>query len=177
MSVQRLRVPLGFLFAAFYLYLASPSPALLVPGLGIGLVGLAVRVWATGHLEKWSRLAVTGPYRWTRNPLYLGSFVMGLGLSIAAGHPLLVITFFILFILIYRPVMRKEEEELVEAYGEDFKSYRARVPLFIPRPPQEAPEHPVVRFEWQRVTKNREYKAVIGFAVIGSYLILRMLWI
>src|SRR5258708_16366107 len=75
--MQRWRVPLGFACGALFFLLAQSRPATLIVGGLIALPGLALRAWATGHLRKNDALAMTGPYAYTRNPLYLGSFLMG----------------------------------------------------------------------------------------------------
>ena len=87
---QRWRVPLGFACAAVFIVLARPTRLSLAAGGGVALVGLALRAWASGHIRKNDRLAVSGPYAHTRNPLYLGSFILGLGFTVAAASsPLL----------------------------------------------------------------------------------------
>src|SRR5437764_11942650 len=83
--LQRLRVPLGFLFAIIFIVFARPTVLSLLIGGGFALVGLAIRAWASGHIRKAKLLAVSGPYAYTRNPLYVGSFILGVGFTIAAG--------------------------------------------------------------------------------------------
>src|SRR6267142_6466955 len=106
--MQRWRVPLGFFCAAIFFLLSRPRPSTLAVGGAIALPGLLLRAWATGHLRKNDALATTGPYAYTRNPLYLGSFLMGLGFTIAAGQILLTIVFIVMILGIYLPVMRVE---------------------------------------------------------------------
>src|SRR5437588_11900332 len=86
--MQRWRVPLGFACAGLFLLLAKPMPLTLAAGGAVALAGLALRAWASGHIRKNARLAVSGPYAYTRNPLYLGSFILGLGFTIAASSSL-----------------------------------------------------------------------------------------
>ena len=112
--MQRWRVPLGFACAALFFLLAQARPATLIVGGLVALPGLALRAWATGHLRKNDALATTGPYAYTRNPLYLGSFVIGLGFTIAAGRLILGLVFAALFLGIYVPVMRVETKTLDE---------------------------------------------------------------
>ena len=95
--MQRWRVPLGFLCGAFFLVLARPNALTLAVGGPIALLGLGLRAWATGHIRKNSALATSGPYARTRNPLYLGSFVLGLGFTIASGRWWLGLLFAALF--------------------------------------------------------------------------------
>ncbi len=84
--IQRWRVPLGFLSAAIFIVLARPTPRALLIGAGVSLIGLGIRAWAAGHIRKNAELATSGPYAFTRNPLYLGSFFLGLGFTIASGR-------------------------------------------------------------------------------------------
>ncbi len=178
--VQRVRVPLGFVFAVLYLYFARPRPVLLGLGLAVALVGLGIRFWASGHLEKGRRLAVAGPYRWTRNPLYLGSFVMGLGFCLAASSPLLILVFVVLYPAVYIPVMKREEGELLSAFGRPYDEYRQAVPFFAPwRLPRSMAADFSRRsnFQWRRVISNREYNALIGFLLVTALTVLKMLWL
>ncbi len=161
--VQRFRVPLGFIFAAVFLFFAHPTPVTLLVGTIISIIGLLIRAWASGHIRKNQTLAISGPYAYTRNPLYVGSFVMGLGFTIASGVWWLAILFAILFLGIYLPVMRVEAKELIAIFGEEFENYAKAVPLFIPRltayrDVNSAPN----KFEKELYLKYREYRAAIG---------------
>src|SRR5262245_2562960 len=80
--LARARVPLGFVFGLVVLWLATPTPTLLLIGLPIALIGEALRVWAAGHLEKSREVTQSGPYRLFRHPLYVGSSLMGIGLTV-----------------------------------------------------------------------------------------------
>src|SRR6267378_6563866 len=131
--MQRWRVPLGFACAALFFLLAQSRPWTLVVGGLVALPGLALRAWATGHLRKNDALATTGPYSYTRNPLYLGSFVMGVGFTVASGRLVLGILFAALFLGIYVPVMRVESATLAKLFGESYRGYLKAVPLFWPR--------------------------------------------
>ncbi len=165
-SLQRLRVPLGFLFAAVFLIFASPTLLTLAVGSAIAVVGLAIRAWASGHIRKASTLAISGPYAHTRNPLYLGSFLMGVGFTIAAGVWWLALIFAILFLGIYFPVMRVEAEDIRRIFGEDFDEYERNVPLFFPR--LTVWRHTGIKFDSGLYLRYREYRAAIGVvAAIG----------
>lgn len=174
--IQRFRVPLGFLFAAIFLFFARPTFLTLGIGAVISVIGLLIRAWAAGHIRKNQNLAISGPYAYTRNPLYLGSFVMGLGFTIAAGVWWLAILFAILFLGIYLPVMRVETHELTEIFGESFKKYANEVPLFVPRLSrykEEGSESLVKKFEMELYLKYREYQAAIGVAFALGILALK----
>jgi protein-S-isoprenylcysteine O-methyltransferase Ste14 len=158
--LQRFRVPLGFLFAAIFLIFAAPRPVFLAIGGLVSVLGLLIRAWASGHIRKNQNLAVSGPYAYTRNPLYLGSFLLGVGFCIASGVWWLALLFIALFLGIYLPVMRVEAEDLKQIFGEDFTRYQTGVPLFFPRLTawKKSPE----KFDFQLYLKYREYRAALG---------------
>ena len=164
--VQRWRVPLGFVCAALFILLARPAFRTLAVGAVISLVGLLLRAWAAGHIRKNDRLATSGPYAHTRNPLYLGSFLLGLGFTVAAGRPLLLGGLFAaLFLGIYLPVMRVESATLARLFGENFERYARAVPLFFPRlTPYRDAASETVKFDASLYMRYREYRAAIGFA-------------
>jgi hypothetical protein len=174
----RWRVPLGFAMAIALVILSRPTTRFLASGGGIALVGLLLRGLAAGYLEKGRRLATCGPYRYTRNPLYLGSFLMGAGFAIAAASWVLGLAFLIFFLLIYAPVMRREEEELRRQFGGEYERYAGSVPLFFPRVVRRAETEPSVsieeKFEWKRYRKNREYEAGLGYLVGLVFLVAKM---
>jgi len=179
MNLQRVRVPLGFVYAAAFLYWAVPRPRLLLVGVVVAAAGLAVRVWASGYLNKGRVLATEGPYSRTRNPLYFGSFIMGLGFTLSGSNAWLLGAFLVLFFLIYLPVMKREEAELESAFGERFRDYREHVPLFMPAFGNRARPVGLMakgNFQWAKVISNREYKAVIGFLLIAALMWGKMIW-
>jgi protein-S-isoprenylcysteine O-methyltransferase Ste14 len=177
--VQRWRVPLGFVCAAVFIVLAKPDRRSLLIGGAVALVGLAIRAWASGHIRKNARLAVSGPYAHTRNPLYLGSFILGLGFTVAASSSLLLLLvlgglFASLFLGIYWPVMRVEASTLAEMFGEEYKRYAAAVPLLLPRlTPYRAGEDSAVRFDPSLYLRYREYRAALGLLVAWCVLWLK----
>ncbi len=81
---RRIRVPLGFIFAVVYVWLARPTKASLITGALVLLPGLVLRGFASGHVQKDKQLTTSGPYAYTRNPLYLGSLMLAAGFAIAA---------------------------------------------------------------------------------------------
>jgi len=176
--MQRWRVPLGFLCGAFFLVLADPKPLTLGIGGAIALMGLALRAWAAGHIRKNSALATSGPYAFTRNPLYLGSFILGLGFTIASGRWWLGLLFAALFLGIYLPVMRVEATTLAELFKDDYIRYASAVPLFFPRLIAfRDPATQGVKFDVSLYMRYREYEAAIGLVVAWSLLALRALWV
>jgi len=169
---SRWRVPLGFGLAACYLLLAQPTPKLLLCGAVLAFAGLLLRAWAAGHLAKNQRLATGGPYAYTRNPLYLGSAVMGLGGAVAGRSWLAGGAFALLFVLVYWPVMQREARFLRKEFLVLFEAYARHVPLFFPRlsPWLDRGE----RFEWRLYLRNREYEAAAGYAGVMLLLALKM---
>src|SRR5499427_9160643 len=129
--MQRWRVPLGFACAALFRFFVQPTTGTLLIGAAVALPGLLLRAWASGHLRKNEALATTGPYAYTRNPLYLGSFLIGLGFTIAAGQILLVLIFFVMIAGIYLPVMRVESATLADLFGKKYLRYAREVPLLF----------------------------------------------
>lgn len=173
--LQRVRVPLGFLFAILFIIFAHPTLVTMMIGGAVALIGLAIRGWASGHIRKVEKLAVSGPYGYTRNPLYLGSFLLGAGFTIAGGVWWLPIVFAVLYLGIYLPVMRVEEEDLTRIFGADFEEYKAAVPLFLPR--LTAWKKTDVKFDPKLYLRYREYRAGIGMAVAMGLLVIKAIWL
>ena len=172
--IQRWRVPLGFLCAVVFLFFARPTPIVLAVGASISVVGLVIRAWAAGHIRKNAELATSGPYAFTRNPLYFGSFLLGLGFTIASGRWLLAVLFAALFIGIYLPVMRVEASTMAQLFGRDFENYRRSVPLFFPRlTPYRQGNSSAVRFDGALYLRYREYRAALGLLVAWGLLLIK----
>jgi phospholipid methyltransferase len=173
----RFRVPLGFLFAAIYIWLAHPLWLSIAIGSGFILVGLAIRAVASGHIQKNAQLATTGPYAHTRNPLYLGSIFIAVGFIIAARNLWIAVGVLIMFMVIYLPVIRAEEDYLRGAFT-GYAEYAARVPRFLPRftayRAGTTDGSPV--FSRQLYIRHREYNAVLGSALMLGVLILKLIW-
>jgi protein-S-isoprenylcysteine O-methyltransferase Ste14 len=170
---RRIRVPLGFAFAVLYFWLARPTWTSIVIGAVIALLGVAIRAVASGHISKNSELTTSGPYAHTRNPLYLGSIVIALGFAIAALSPWIVLAIVMLFIAIYVPVIRSEEEFLRSRFPE-FDDYCRQVPRLWPR--FSNPSSASGSFSRQRYLQHREYNALIGTAVMIAALVAKLLW-
>ncbi len=129
---KRIRVPLGFLFAAFFLVLAKPDWWSLAAGSAVAAIGVWIRAVASGHVQKNEELATSGPYAYTRNPLYLGSIAIAAGFALAALRWEIAAALAILFAGIYLPVIRGEEEFLSQHFA-NYADYCARVPRLLPR--------------------------------------------
>src|SRR6195256_6249925 len=109
---RRIRVPLGFGFAVLYFWLARPTWRFLALGAILILPGLLIRALASGHVRKNEALATSGPYAYTRNPLYLGSLLIGVGFAMAARSWWIGLLLLVMLFAIYFPVIRGEEELL-----------------------------------------------------------------
>ena len=164
--VQRLRVTAGFGLLAAFLWFAEPSVTAMAVGLPVSLAGLALRAWAAGHLAKNEALAVAGPYALTRNPLYLGSLIVALGLAVAGASVLLTLLFGAVFVLVYYPVMELEEQHLRKLFA-GYAEYADRVPLLLP---VAGAKGPLGGFRWALWRRNEEYKALFGFLAGVAYL-------
>ncbi len=129
-------------------------------------LGMLLRAWAAGHLEKNEKLAISGPYSYTRNPLYLGSLIVAFGFCIAADSWPMALLFLAVFLAIYLPVMEQEAAHLSNLFP-DYADYAARVPLLLPKaggPPG------VKAFSWPVFWRNKEQKAWYG-ALAGMALL------
>jgi len=143
-------------------------------GGAVSVVGLAIRAWASGHIRKNAALATSGPYAYTRNPLYLGSFLLGLGFTIGSGRWPLALLFGALFLGIYLPVMRVESLTLAEVFPDSYQRYAREVPLFFPqfrRYPNDDAE--VTRFDSSLYLRYREYRAALGLLIAWGVLALK----
>jgi len=169
---RRIRVPLGFLFAILYVWLAHPTPKSLVAGALFIALGLGIRAAASGHVRKNEQLATTGPYAYTRNPLYLGSIIIAIGFGLASMNWWIAAIIVILFLAIYLPVIRGEEEFLRGKFPE-FDQYAKEVPRLLPRIIA-ARNVSGGGFAWDLYLKHREYNALIGSLVLLAILIAKL---
>jgi protein-S-isoprenylcysteine O-methyltransferase Ste14 len=168
----RWRVRLGYLVAAIMLLLARPTPRSLIIGGVVGLLGLAIRGYAAGYLRKKEILTTTGPYAYTRNPLYFGSSFLALGAAIAMRSWIGGVLLLIYFSLVYSFVMRREEGELRRQHLA-FDAYAAEVPLFFPRlTSQRQSSFSPGAFSWAQYKKNHEYEAGLGLIFLLAALLI-----
>jgi protein-S-isoprenylcysteine O-methyltransferase Ste14 len=169
---QKIRVPAGTLLGVVFLLLMHPSRRSLLYGGVIACLGALLRLWAAGYIDKGKALATEGPYALTRNPLYLGSFFMALGVLLAGQGYWLLLPFGAFYLMLYLPVMRREEQELLQGYGEQFLEYTRRVPMFFPS--FHAASARSSSFLWSRVVRNREHRTLLGLALVEIILIIQM---
>lgn len=168
---RRIRVPLGFAFAVLYVWLAHPVARSLLLGAVFVAMGLALRALASGHVQKNEQLTMTGPYAYTRNPLYLGSLILAIGFVIAARSIWIALILVVLFLAIYLPVIRAEEKYLAQRFPE-FASYAGRVPRLLPR--MRLSGDSGGKFSWGLYWKHREYNATLGSVAILATLIAKL---
>ncbi len=170
---KRIRVPLGFVVAGVFVALARPTGRSLARSLVLVAPGLLLRGYASGYVKKNAELTVTGPYAWTRNPLYLGSMLIAFGFAAASRSKQFTALLAILFAAIYVPVIRAEEQYLRSEFAE-FEAYAERVPRLLPwRLPVRIPGAERGRFAPALYRKHREYNASMGAAALYGALLLR----
>lgn len=169
---RRIRVPLGFAFAVLYFWLARPTWPFLALGTALIVPGLLIRALASGHVRKNEALATSGPYAYTRNPLYLGSLLIGIGFAVAARSWWVGVALVVMFFAIYMPVIRGEENFLREKFPE-FEEYGQRVPRMFPRlVPHGTADAGGFSFDLYR--QHREYNALVGALAMMLALVVKM---
>ena len=163
--IARLRVTIGFTSSIVVLWLARPTSRSLAFGAIVALAGEAIRVWAAGHLEKGREVTTSGPYAFTRHPLYLGSSLIGVGLAIASAS-VAVATIVIAYLAItLTAAVRTEEAHLTEKFGTAYPAYRNGSAAGEAR-----------RFSTARVVRNREYRALLGLLIVMLVLAWKTRW-
>ena len=170
---RRIRVPLGFAFAAFYLWIAHPSWESIGLGTLVAIPGILLRALASGHVKKNEELTTTGPYAYTRNPLYLGSLIMAIGFALAARSVWVLILVVLMFLAIYLPVIRGEEIFLRTTFP-TFEEYARNVPRLLPR--VRAFSQTPGSFSRPLYWQHREYNAVLGTAALMAALVAKLVW-
>ncbi|MDQ6704998.1 MAG: isoprenylcysteine carboxylmethyltransferase family protein [Acidobacteriota bacterium] len=166
----RLRVPFGFVLVAAFACFSQPSVRSLMAGLPVSLAGLGLRAWAAGHLAKNRTLAQSGPYAYTRNPLYIGTLTVAAGLVIAGRSIWLGVIFAVVFLLIYLPVIDLEGQHLRNLFPE-YANYAERVPALWPRLGNSS-KRGIMQSDWNPEVywHNREYQALLGFLAGAAWL-------
>ena len=172
----RIRVPVGFLLAAVYMLWAQPTARRLLGGAALAFAGLLLRAAGAGHLAKNQKLATSGPYAYTRNPLYLGSALAGVGFCVAGGRWWFFLLLGIFLAAVYWPVIRREEAHLRRLFPEEFAAYARSVPILFPRLlPKGKIQTAPGGFDWKLYWRNREYQAFWAYVAIVLFLLGKML--
>ena len=153
--VARLRVTIGFICGALAIWLAHPTSGSLAAGAIIAVAGEAIRVWAAGHLEKGREVTTSGPYAWTRHPLYLGSTLIGAGLGIASASMVVGALVAAYLAITLTAAVRTEEAHLTDKFGDTYPAYRAGKTDGVRR-----------GFSIERAVRNREYRALAGLILV-----------
>ena len=170
------RVKGGVLGLIFVFFLSKPNKISLLSGIGLCIVGLLLRTWASGHLRKEKKLTISGPYKYTRNPLYLANLIIGIGITAGSWSLWVAGIFAFYFPFFYIPVIKKEKEKMNSLFPEKYDDYKTNVPLFFPSlKPYPDPEK--AKFKWSHYKKNREYRALLGAILFWLTMILRFLLI
>lgn len=172
---RRIRVPLGFAFALLYFWLAHPTWRFLAFGAILIAPGLIIRALASGHVRKNEALATSGPYAYTRNPLYLGSLLIGIGFAVASRSWWVGAVLVVMFFAIYIPVIRGEEKFLREKFPE-FEEYARRVPRMLPRLTPASREQSG-GFSMELYLKHREWNALLGAIAVVAVLVGKIVWL
>jgi protein-S-isoprenylcysteine O-methyltransferase Ste14 len=166
---SRYRVAAGWIVGLLVALLARTSTGSLLLGLPLVLLGEALRLWASGHIEKTKRLATGGPYAHSRNPLYVGSLLLALGVAVACASPWVVAAVALYFLAFYPSVMREEADFLARKFPDEYAEWAAAVPLCWPRLRPGGPRGS--RFEPARVRQNREWRTAAALPVIAILLL------
>ena len=173
-TIHRWRSRAGFFGLVLVLILSKPSLVSLLLGLGICLLGLLIRTWASGHLLKEKKLIVSGPYQYTRNPLYFANLIIGISVAVASLSWFVLIIFAVYFLLFYPSVVKREKRKMKKLFPGDYKEYEKKVPLFFPS----LKPHRLVekrQFNWGLYKKNKEYRALLGAVLFWMLMAGRMI--
>ncbi len=130
--ISKNRVTLSFAGVIVFLYFAAPTLATITAGIPLILIGEIMRTWSSGFIKKNEVLSQSGPYALTRNPLYLGTFLIGAGFSIMTNRIILICIFLVIFFFIYKLTIQSEEKLLSAKFGATYFKYKERVPVFFP---------------------------------------------
>jgi protein-S-isoprenylcysteine O-methyltransferase Ste14 len=180
------RIILAWIFAFLLGFTAREYPTW--PGVVLCFLGASLRFWASGYLRKDSRPAVGGPYAWVRNPLYLGTYLMALGVAWAIQNWILFVVISLVFAGIYHFIILDEENKLRKIFGEPYSLYCSQVSRFFPRvwPPytparkvlvQINPELEHHQFSYQLAMKNKAHEAFLSFfGLIGFVIAMAAFW-
>jgi protein-S-isoprenylcysteine O-methyltransferase Ste14 len=155
------------------LALARPTPLSMALGMPLVVAGEAIRIWASGHIEKTQKLATGGPYAHCRHPLYVGSLLLALGVAVGSASVWVVLAVAAYFLAFFPSVMREETNFIAKKFPEEFAAWSAEVPPFWPRLTPGGPRSS--RFEWGRVSLNREWRTVLALPAAALLLYARTL--
>ena len=170
--IYRWRVRVGFLGIILSVILAHPTIISLLVGSGICAAGLGIRTWASGHLRKERELAVSGPYRYTRNPLYFANLLLGISVTIGAWSWWVLGIFVLYFLIFYPVIISREKTRMKQFFPQKYEEFGKKVPLFFPTCFPSLPRSNV-HFRWIIYKKNKEFRALFGALLFWSLLVLK----
>jgi len=174
-TLYRLRVRTGTLGLLLTLVFSKPTFDYLLAGIGLTLFGLFLRAWACGHLKKEAELTTSGPYKYSRNPLYLANLIIGTGVVIGSQSWFVAIYFIVYSLVFYPIIIHKEKEKMMHLFPEQYKEYQKNTPLFAPRIKLSlSGENKPFSFELYK--KNKEPRALIGGILFWSVMAAKMLF-
>jgi len=173
--MRKLRLKAVWVLVLPFLWFARPTPVLLVIGGALAAFGLLVRGWAAGTIHKEEDLTTSGPYAYTRNPLYLGTLFIGMGVTVAGGQWIWPVAFLVFFAGVYGRTMAGEAELLGELFGDRYEHYASGVPAFLPRLTAYRAPLPDIAggFRWSQYGRNREWEALLGGLATFAFLTAR----
>lgn len=172
MVISRWRVRAGLLGGILALVFSRPTSVSILAGFLISLAGLSIRAWAAGHIRKEKRLTVSGPYSHSRNPLYFGNLIIGMGVTVGANSWIVLLISVLYFGLFYPVIINRERRRMRELFATEYEEYRKKVPLFWPTLKPSIASYS--RFRWRTYSANREYRALFGTLLFWIFLIFRM---
>jgi len=174
-QAKKFRLYLAWPFALLAVCFLPTHPPLFKPALLWIALGEAIRIWASGSIVKSKILSVSGPYRVVRNPLYLGSFLVGGGFAFILWHPVVFGLTLIFFWFFYLKTIQKEERSLTENFGESYRLYCQNVPRLLPRfsPYRGSTKEP---FRWMRLYENGETITLLTIFLILILLHFKSVW-
>ncbi len=176
--MRRLRLKTVWLAVFPFLWMASPDMTSLSLGAGLALPGLWIRGWSAGTIYKDKKVAMTGPYALTRNPLYLGSFYIGLGVALAGGQWFWSLAFLAFYVAIYSKTMEEEVRHLTELFPDVYGEYASSVPMFFPRITSWSSRNEMDfgGFCWSQYHRNKEWEASVGVISVFMVLCAKFVW-
>lgn len=164
--ISKNRITLSFAGTIVLLYFATPTRLTITIGIPLIIIGEIIRTWSSGFIKKNEVLSQSGPYALTRNPLYLGNFLIGTGFSIMTNRITLIGAFLAVFFFIYTFTIQSEEKLLLTKFGDTYLKYKERVPVFLPLKPVNFKPQSWMEsngsFDWHLVIEHREHHAWFG---------------
>lgn len=167
----RYRSFVGIVCLVLLLYLAEPSPKSITIGFFFIIAGMFFRAWSSGYINKDNELATDGPYALTRNPLYFGNFILGLGIAIAGNNISSYIIFFVFYLVFFPFLMYIEHQRLKKKFGEKYEKWSKKSNTFFPK----IKRLKRLDFNISFYMRNREYRVLFFSLVVIAVMVLKVL--